>query len=89
MTSWTYDVVSHGSSDYPVAYINVSEDRSPGDVAHTVDLQGAHVMLDVDEAGTVVGIEILGPAVYTKLADLGNTLKATPVLLNDENDPEG
>lgn len=41
----------------------------------TIDLEGAHVLLDVDGSGQVVSIEILGPARDVRLKDLAHYLQ--------------
>lgn len=70
-TKWTRDRVLSGDREYPCVYLYVNENEGP---ARTVDLQGAHVLLDVDQDGNVSGIEILGPAVFTDLDNLGVVL---------------
>jgi hypothetical protein len=53
-TPWTHDdtvdAVDIDLASTPIAY-----------PIRTVDLHGAHVILDIDAVGTVVSIEILGP----------------------------
>lgn len=71
---WTYDdEVLVGERTVDAAYIYLTPETV--ETSTTVDLQGAHVQLDIDEEGTVTGIEILGPAVHTRIADLGKYLK--------------
>ena len=70
MTRWTYDetVIADGRV-FPVAAIYlIPEDKRE---VRTVDLMGAHVMIDVDSEGNVVSLEIIGPAVLADLKDLG------------------
>jgi uncharacterized protein YuzE len=78
---WTLDKLRE---NLPLVAIYLTE---IGDTRHvrTVDLQGAHVLLDVDDDGNVVGVEILGPAVRTDLTRLDEYLKEPPTVLGDDN----
>lgn len=64
-TQWFYDPeicaadIALRPDSWPVAY-----------PIRTIDLAGAHILLDVDKDGTVLNIEILGPAAGFPLENL-------------------
>jgi uncharacterized protein YuzE len=91
VTTWTYDeMVIAQSMTVPAAaiYLIPPEDGRP---VHTVDLMGAHVCIDVDKDGNVASIEIMGPAVFMDLRDLGKYLgePATVLTEKEETGEEG
>jgi uncharacterized protein YuzE len=70
MTHWTYDPA------IDAAVIIVNHD---GVSVRTIDLFGAHVMIDVSrDDGRVMSIEIIGPADDTSLSGLAEFLKEEP-----------
>lgn len=72
-TSWSYD------PDVDAADIDLCPPPClVAEPLRTVDLGGAHVLLDVDAAGNVVSVEILGPCRDFALADLGRYLLTLP-----------
>lgn len=81
---WTYDEATHEFDDrtvsLPVAAIYLIPPEEEREV-RTIDLMGAHVLLDVDPDGNVVSIEILGPAVFLDLKKLGEHLKEEATVL--------
>jgi len=58
------------------AYIKI-ENKEPGAV-YTLDLTGIHVMLDVDDSGNVLGIELLGHGGLVKSLHLNIHLNEEP-----------
>ena len=87
VTSWTYDEAVSETRVIPIADIHLVPDD--GRPVKTIDLMGAHVLIDVDEEGNVVSIEILGPAVFTDLKDLGDYLKTPATAIVMEDGPDG
>jgi uncharacterized protein YuzE len=81
-TRWTLDHIPFKSGEYPAAYLYVLPPEDNRQVV-TVDLQGCHVLLDVDAEGDIAGLEIIGPAVRVDLAKLGDFLKAEPEELTE------
>jgi uncharacterized protein YuzE len=70
MTKWTYD------AEVDCAYIEI-DSRQPGFV-RTVDLNGIHVMMDVDHKGNVLGIELIGHGGLVESLHLNDWLKKEP-----------
>jgi uncharacterized protein YuzE len=83
---WTLDRINYDFRDeIPAVAIYLTDPEVPVPrPVRTIDLQGAHVHLDVDDDGNIVSIEIIGPAVYTDLTRLGEYLKEPPTVLGDE-----
>jgi uncharacterized protein YuzE len=73
MTHWTYGP--------EICATAIEIDVFPPDEdapVRTIDLEGAHVLIDVDYYGRVVSIEILGPARNFSLEKLREYLKEEP-----------
>lgn len=67
---WYYDKVVDAAS------IQITRDDRQVRPVRTIDLDGIHVLLDVDYEGNIVSIELLGSThTRTKLRDLGHYLK--------------
>jgi uncharacterized protein YuzE len=84
MTKWTYDdTVMIMDKIISMAAIHLIPPDDTREV-RTLDLMGAHVFMDVDAEGNIVSIEILGPAVFVDLKNLGEYLKEPPTELKAE-----
>jgi uncharacterized protein YuzE len=73
VTNWTYDETTADDRVIPLAgiYLTPPDDQRQ---VRTIDLMGAHVLIDVDLEGNLVSVEIIGPAVFVRLQDLGEYL---------------